>query len=326
VTFITIGSIVYFENGFRNINHKVPPNVKWLSLGEKLDINGDICIPVSYEKSSISICSFGDLDSNKNTILYGDSHSVAISEQLNKAFIELKIKGTKVVIDGCDVVPELRLYLKDKTDVTDRCMNGFRDMLSYIKKQNAEVVVSSRWTFKLFPIKDEIEDMPTKNSEGGVENDVDYREYVSAINGVISFGGSDKKLALTNFLDGLLSVSNRVYLIYPSPEVSWDIARKNILYFRNNGTPLDEISIPYSDFKKRNRFVDSIFEEYEKRPNFIPIKPENIFCDSFVKDRCVAQFNSIPYYYDDDHLSDAGALLIIEKLKNNSIGNPPLQR
>ena len=318
VTFITIGSIIYFENGFIDMKDKVPPNVKWLSLGEKLDINGDICTPVSYEKSGISVCSFGDLNSNKNTILYGDSHSEAISEQLNIAFIKLKIKGTKVVIDGCDVVPELRLYSKNKTDISDRCMNGFNNMLSYIKKQNAEVVVASRWTFKLFPIKDEIEDMPTKNSEGGIENE-GYREYVSVINGKISFSGADKKITLTHFIDGLLSATSRLYLIYPIPEVSWDIATKNIMYYRNNGAPLNEISIPYSDFKNRNRFVNSIFEEYENKSNFVAIKPEKIFCDSFVKDRCMAQYKSIPYYYDDDHLSDAGASLIIEKLKNNSI-------
>ena len=313
VTFITIGSIIYFENGFRDMKDRVPPNLKWLSLGEKLDTNGDICTPVPYEKSGISICNFGDLHSNKNTVLYGDSHSQAISEQLNRTFIELKIKGTKVVIDGCNVVPEIRLYSKNKTDVTDRCMNGFSSMLSYIKQQNAEVVVASRWTFRLFPIKDEIEDMPTKNSEGGIENDADYREYVSVINGKISFNGIDKKITLTHFLDGLLSATNRLYLIYPIPEVSWDIARKNIIYYRNNGVPLNEISIPYSDFKNRNRFVNSIFEEYEKKSNFTAIKPEKIFCNSFVKDRCVAQYKSIPYYYDDDHLSDAGALLIVEK-------------
>ena len=312
--FVTIGSIIYFENGFRNVKDRVPPNVKWLSLGEKLDINGDICTPIAYEKSGISICNFGDLSSNKNTVLYGDSHSQAISEELDKLFINSKIKGTKIVIDGCDVVPELRLYSKTNTDITNRCLAGFNSMLSYIKKHKADVVVASRWSFKLYPIKGQIDDMPTKNSEGGIENDVDYREYVSVINGNISFSAKEKKIALTNLIDGLLTATDRLYLIYAVPEVSWDIARKNILYYRTNRTPLSEISIPYSDFKNRNEFVNSIFNGYEKNPKVISIKPEIIFCNSYVKDRCVAQYETIPYYYDDDHLSDAGANLIVKKI------------
>lgn len=317
LSFIILGSVTYLENGFRNIKDRVPPNIKWLSLGEKLDINGDICKPIAYEKTGISICYFGDLDSSKKIILYGDSHSQAISQYLNEAFIELKIKGVKVAIDRCEVIPNLRLYEKNKTDITDRCINSFSAMLSFIKKNNAEVIVASRWTLKLYPIKNQIEDMPSKNSEGGIENDAGYREYVSVNDGKLSFSGLDKKIALTNFLDGLLSVTNRLYFVYSVPEVSWDIARKNILYYRNNGTPLNEISIPHSDFKKRNQFVNSIFKEYEEHSNFIAIKPENIFCDTYIKDRCVAQYQSIPYYYDDDHLSDVGSKLIIDNFKKN---------
>lgn len=321
LTFITIGGIIYLENGFRNLKDRVPLNIKWLSLAEKLDINGDVCKPVSFEKSGISICNFGDLNSSKNIILYGDSHAQAISEQLNKLFIELKIKGTKVVIYGCEVIPGLRLYSKIKTDVTDGCMHSFINLLSYIKLHKAEVIVASRWTYRLYPIKGEIEDMPTKNSEGGIENDAHYREYASVINGNISFSSSDKKIAINHFVDSLLSATTRLYVIYPIPEISWDIARKNINYYRENRTALNEISIPYTDFKKRNLFINAIFKDYEKNPIFISIKPENIFCDSFVKNRCIAQYNSIPYYYDDDHLSDYGASLIIEELKKKLINS-----
>jgi len=60
--------------------------------------------------------------------------------------------------------------------------------------------------------------------------------------------------------------------------------------------------------------VNSIFDEYEKNKKFISIKPELIFCDSFVRNRCVAQYQTIPFYFDDDHLSDVGARLVVEKL------------
>jgi hypothetical protein len=103
-------------------------------------------------------------------------------------------------------------------------------------------------------------------------------------------------------------------LIYPIPEVSWDIARTNISFYKINKRLLSEISIPYADFKRRNIYVNTVFNEYEKNPKVIAIKPENIFCNSYVKDRCVAQFETIPFYYDDNHLSDIGAQLLVEKL------------
>jgi hypothetical protein len=41
-----------------------------------------------------------------------------------------------------------------------------------------------------------------------------------------------------------------------------------------------------------------------------------LFCNSFIKDRCAAQFNGVPFYADDDHVSDKGAALIVGKVMN----------
>jgi len=317
VGFIAAGSIIYSQNGFRDSFDRVPPNIKWLSLSEKLDIKGDICKPISHENLGISSCLFGDVNSSRNIILYGDSHAQAIGEQLSQHFVKLKIRGIKVIIDECEIVPELRLYSRANTDVTEKCNARFQNMLAYIKSQNAEVIVSSRWTLKLYPIKGTIDDMSSKNSEGGIENDLSYREYASVISRSISFSDLSKKIAVKNFVNGLLSATNRLYLIYPVPEISWDIARLNVSHYRADKTPLSEISIPHSDFKSRNSFVNSIFDEYKNDAKFVPIMPEDIFCNSFIKGRCVAQYQSIPYYYDDDHLSDAGARLVVEKLANS---------
>jgi peptidoglycan/LPS O-acetylase OafA/YrhL len=315
--FIVIGTTIYLENGLKKWNNKIPPNIMWLSMGEKIDANGDICKPIAYKNTGISTCNFGDLKSTKNIILYGDSHSQVIEDELNKTFKVRGIKGIKLAIYGCEVIPELKLYKKAKTDITERCNNKFKDMLSYIKDIDAEVIVVSRWTYKLYPIKGQIDDMTSKNSEGGVENNSTQYQFASVLNGKINFDSESKKIALNNFLDGILSSTKKLYLIYPVPEISWDIVRKNIVYYRVNGTLLDEISIPYSDFKKRNGYVYTIFNEYKNNPRVVTIKPENIFCNSFVADRCVAQYETTPFYYDDDHLSDAGAHLLVEKLSEH---------
>ena len=49
----------------------------------------------------------------------------------------------------------------------------------------------------------------------------------------------------------------------------------------------------------------------------IPVRrvfPGDIFCNSFIAGRCVAQFDAVPFYYDDDHLSDEGARYLVDQL------------
>ena len=81
-------------------------------------------------------------------------------------------------------------------------------------------------------------------------------------------------------------------------------------------TPLDVISFPSSAYTDRNRFVINLFDEIEKsHKNIIPIRVEQLFCNSFIKDQCVAQYDSVPYYYDDDHLSDEGVKLLLNLIE-----------
>ena len=44
------------------------------------------------------------------------------------------------------------------------------------------------------------------------------------------------------------------------------------------------------------------------------IYPEEIFCDSYVKNECVGAFKGKIFYSDDDHLSLDGTKLVTEKI------------
>ena len=50
------------------------------------------------------------------------------------------------------------------------------------------------------------------------------------------------------------------------------------------------------------------------------VKPNNrlyvdsIFCNTFIENMCTAQYDSIPYYADTNHLSDYGSKLLIDEL------------
>jgi hypothetical protein len=247
IFFIILGALIIKNNGFREIYNRVPPNIKWLSLSEKLETEGDICKLNLYKNYGFSICEFGDVHSTKNIILYGDSHADSILEELNKSFIGNNIKGYKIIINGCEVVPQIRLYKALETDMSENCLHSFNNMLNFINDKKSDIIILSRWTFKMFPVDNHINEMPYRNSEGGIEIE-SYRQYISVINGKMSFTADNKKKALTNFIDNLLISTNRLYLIYPVPEIGFDIARKNIYHYNKFNFPLQEISIPYNDY------------------------------------------------------------------------------
>jgi peptidoglycan/LPS O-acetylase OafA/YrhL len=304
-----IGILGYLNNGYAS---RMPSNLVWESLGVKLAAKGDVCDlkPVS-DYDGVNVCTFGAVGSNKSVILYGDSHVQAINDYLNSQFIEHNIKGIKAGLEGCHVVPRI-VDTKDALDKSKECLKRFESLLAYIKVNNADVIVMSRWTFRLYPIQGFIDQMPYQNSEGGKEAEI-YREYAVINNGKFDFSAKTKSEAVEQLMEGFLSTNQRIFLIYPVPEIAWNIAKKNLNYYKQHNATLGEISIPHEDFKVRNRFIVNIFDSFSNRENFYPVRPSEVFCDSFRKNRCVAQYDSVPYYYDDDHLSDEGAKLVVDK-------------
>ena len=74
------------------------------------------------------------------------------------------------------------------------------------------------------------------------------------------------------------------------------------------------ISTDYLLYKKRHRFILDVLDNIGINENLERIKPEEIFCDTYIQDRCVVQYNKIPLYYDSDHLSNIGAAYIIDEI------------
>ena len=160
--------------------------------------------------------------------MYGDSHAQAISDYLNVKFLERGIKGIKIELDGCHVVPNI-IDTKESIQSKRECAYKFNNLISFLKFQNSDVIAISRWTFRLYPVKDHIKEMPYKNSEGGLERE-SYREYAVITSDGLKFDGESKKAALGNFIDALLNTNLRIFLIYPVPEIAWDVSKENWKY------------------------------------------------------------------------------------------------
>jgi hypothetical protein len=59
---------------------------------------------------------------------------------------------------------------------------------------------------------------------------------------------------------------------------------------------------------KYRREIDGLGE----RSGLVRIRPDRVFCDTWIKDSCVATLDGEVLYYDDDHLSNAGARHLVK--------------
>jgi peptidoglycan/LPS O-acetylase OafA/YrhL len=266
------------------------------------------------ELNGLRLCEFGNTQSTKTVVLIGDSHANAISQELHEALIEVDVRGVRLIPADCSEIPGSVYRHREKSYVL-RCEEMFQRMLDYIASERASVVVSIRWTFRLYPIPGWISTLQASNSEGGKELE-DYREYVIADSDSESDDFRAKRAAVRRLLDGLSANGQQVVVVGPVPEIAWNIARLNFTHYRSRGSLLSEISIPYADFIERNRFINGVFDEYRVLgpDNVVLIKPEDVFCNTFRQGRCVAQWNTVPYYLDDDHLSDVGAEMLVQRV------------
>jgi hypothetical protein len=266
---------------------------------------------------NIEINYFGDLTSHDIYVLYGDSHAGVFEESLDQPFKKFKIKGMRIKINHCHPVPEV-INAKHNSDMMrsyQTCKASFGNLIQFVKDGAKGVILSSRWTIKLYPLDQINEKQPFDNGEGGVELDWRPEKFmVLDSKHHFTFDRKNKAEVLKDFIYRFDETGKPILLIYPIPEVGWNIPRINFQnYILGRDKLTRDISTSYERFKSRNAFVNNVFDGLNLR-HVIRIKPENILCNSFIKDRCVAQMNGVMFYSDDDHLSLEGAKLVSDDM------------
>ena len=109
-----------------------------------------------------------------------------------------------------------------------------------------------------------------------------------------------------------LSNKNEIILIYPIPEVGWDvpnkiwISRKNKLFAKSN---LTTVTTSYKVYKERNKSSFEMLDSVTGK-NIYRVYPHELFCDTIVKNRCVTHDEKSVFYSDTNHPSPKSAQMI----------------
>lgn len=301
--FVAFGLLGYFNGGFKG---RVPTTVLGLTTIEEEHrvIRGDGGCNLFKQQTKSRECIKGHPSIAPTFALLGDSHASTIAYELDRFMLKEQKSFIQFTKNGCPAA----LTFKDNNN--EDCGLFVSNTLESLSKTAIDtIIISSRWSYYLF-------DDDFNNSEGGIEKRANSK--FTALNVSLEADASFRRKAiLTSYkltIEKLLASGKRLILIYPVPEQGWDVPRiaaKRLLSGRDNDV---DISVNYSMTKDRNRDIIDLLDSLGESDRLIRIRPFELFCDTFLVDRCVAYFNGESFYYDSNHLSNAGARLIVEKI------------
>ncbi len=151
------------------------------------------------------------------------------------------------------------------------------------------------------------------NQEGGQEED----------NFLLTRSLTDKtvKEGVRDYIDLLLAAGHRVLLVYPIPEVGFDVPRRVFqLTMLGDWQAGKTMLTTRSDvFHERNADAFALLDAVD-HPGVVRVYPHELFCDNQVAEKCIVNDGGNVFYHDDDHPSSAGAVLIntriVEKIED----------
>ncbi len=114
----------------------------------------------------------------------------------------------------------------------------------------------------------------------------------------------------------LLENGIKVVVIYPIPEVGWDVPKEiSKIIEQHPNEKIEEIlenyglTTSYQLFQTRTASAYEVYDSLGDHPNLLRIYPEKLFCK---ENRCYTNDKKSLYYRDDNHLSFYGAKLVLK--------------
>jgi peptidoglycan/LPS O-acetylase OafA/YrhL len=300
LAFLTVS--VYFifglrENGYENRFENIPQKVINYSINTNLyPGDGSLDDWDRYSCEEYIIPSYGSINDNQeigpckyikdkaesNIFLIGDSHANTLSVEIIRNGNLITNKFNFIPINGTTgrcILSAQNDFLGDRYDCSDLFFNDF---LNTVNKEDIIMIVGR------FPLwLDDIGINQIQCSNDCFPDEV-FKERL------VRLANSSKKLII----------------IYPIPTHPFNVTST---YFYGQYDWGEAIYSNHSEWKDINRkstkFLDNI-----KLANIERTYPEEIFCDSYIKDQCVAAINDDLFYTDDNHLTLEGNNLIIQEL------------
>ena len=274
--------------------------------------DGSACLKRTTIGTGLHLCEFGDTTSTRTLVLYGDSHADALLFALHSALLREQLRGVRMINEVCHPIPGIvdSRYERDHRGV---CPAARTRMLQWLGDNADYTVVMMRWTYRLYPVPGMIDRLLFDNGEGGIESGDEPRMNFVLAGERREVGAAAKQAIIRRFLTDLAEVAPRTLIVYPVPETGWDIPRYNMVRYLDTGRVPTSVTTSIAAFHARNRFITKVLDGVD-HPNLTRVKPANLLCGLYQPGRCLASLDGVPLYYDEDHLSNTGAEMIVREI------------
>ena len=319
-TGIAAFSVFGFFLQFEPVLNKAPgklQSIQYESLSHKMVVEGEVCSDEHItHQQNFSFCTFGDKDSDTSLIFYGDSHLQSLQYSLDQKLRMANLKGIWLrKVEACETTI-FTTNSNNKSQQKLECPANYVEALEYFADSDYLVLVN-RWSMKYFFPSSEINQPHfTNEALGCEERGLLYRDYLP----IDKDGFKDPSAeSMAESLVNLLEVSSSKFttvVVHPVPEVGCDPYKYNLHHKKNTGFELEALSFPVEEYERRNEFVISVFDEFyeQNKATVIPVRLRSAFCKRYDIEACVVIEDSVPFYFDDDHLSDTGADIVVKKI------------
>jgi peptidoglycan/LPS O-acetylase OafA/YrhL len=228
-----------------------------------------------------SSCVKGNVSQKPSIAIVGDSHAQSLVHELSNVLKEQGLSFVPLVKSGCS----LDFYMPADSENSE-----LRACSSYQSNILKELERSDIGTYIVFTWRDD----PSVSEP----SDSEKRSFQSHLKSI----------------DRIIQAGKRVIVVYPIPTYDVyisDYIAKNLLF---NGDNFEKISTDSEVFKSRIRYFFDGYDSLQPHKNLSRIRTTSLFCDSYEKGKCVTQVKGVPLYYDDDHLSNEGAKLVVGEI------------
>jgi hypothetical protein len=279
------GGLIYRQDG---IPHRVSANIRNVEnvILESRKLNPSACALIDPPTTST-----GCLNQQPRFVVWGDSHAWATFGAVQQAsgalFGSLNTNRCPPLLGG---------YLDNKKR-KNSCVQLTADTLRAVGQLPTEVplVVIFRFSFYVHGYTDR-QKKPVKLryvdiSDSDVEKDPEKIFTERLVTTVCSAGSPNRP----------------VFVVLPIPEMGVEVphtlSRQLMIYGQ-----AQDITVPLTEYQKRHRTVHQALQKARERCGIKLLDPVSYLCKA---GRCQGSVNQKPLYFDDDHLSEQGALRLV---------------
>ena len=280
------------------------PNIIFQQLREDLN-------QIQYNKEG----ALGDI------FLVGDSHSRSLKFYLNE---ELKKNNYNFYENESSFyLPNFNAIDRKTNIIKDDYLKNNENISKFLQEnKNLIVILHYRWALKLLETRFD-------NEEGHKDyhNDAEklFDHYFIPINiktSSLNERSNYRLEALKATINDILNQGHILIIVYPVPEMGFDVARMALKNYQNildklktitNNPKIPILTTSYDVYKKRNKIVFESLDSIQ-HPNIYRVYPDKIFCDTTVLNRCVANDKDNLFYRDHHHLSLAGSKYVVNDI------------